>query len=55
MKQSRFVLALKDVRLRDVCSEVCETLLPMVGSNVQLINDVPADLPTIKGDARCLT
>mmetsp|Transcript_21998 Transcript_21998/g.54210 ORF Transcript_21998/g.54210 Transcript_21998/m.54210 type:complete len:1929 (+) Transcript_21998:73-5859(+) len=55
MKESRFILSYQSVCLRDVCSDVCETLSPMVSSSLELINDVPSDLPMIRGDASRLS
>ncbi len=48
-------LELREVRLRPLADRVLRSFAPMTRGTHQLINDVPADLPSVRGDADRLT
>lgn len=55
VQQGNVALELREVRLRPLADRVLRSFVPMTRGTHQLVNDVPADLSSVRGDAERLT
>lgn len=55
VQQGHVTLELREVRLRPLADRVLRSFVPMTRGTHQLVNDVPSDLASVRGDADRLT
>jgi phosphoserine phosphatase RsbU/P len=55
VERGHVTLDLREVRLRPLADRVLRSFVPMTRGTHQLVNDVPADLPSARGDSDRLT